>query len=142
MSLGMEQGRPVAEYFEKSGVNPLFTTIPVMLVLLSGTLVTTIIWCLYLGIRNRSLNDYLQCRTPKTLTGNYIFALVSRIALVHAIYFLRNGKEQNGALHIYIMGNTGGPDNSICNSLGIIQERMERCFNKSLYHLWFFQCLS
>ena len=60
MSLGFEQGIPVAEYAEKTGVDPLFTTMPVMLLLLSGTLVTTIIWCIYLGLRNRSLNDYIR----------------------------------------------------------------------------------
>ena len=104
-----------------------------MLVLLSGTLVTTIIWCLYLGIRNRSLSDYLKCGTPKALAGNYLIRLVSRISLVHAIYFLRNGKKQNGTIHIYIMGYSGGSDHRICHSLGIIQKRMEGCFNKSLY---------
>ena len=73
MSLGMEQGRPVADYFEKAGTDPLFTTIPVMLVLLSGTLVTTIIWCLYLGIRNRSLKDYLRMSTPNRYSSITFF---------------------------------------------------------------------
>ena len=33
MSLGFEQGLPVDEYAEKAGVNPLFTTMPVMLLI-------------------------------------------------------------------------------------------------------------
>jgi L-rhamnose-H+ transport protein len=96
MSLGMEQGRPVAEYFEKSGVNPLFTTIPVMLLLLSGTLVTTIIWCLYLGIRNRSLGDYLHCKIPKALAGNYIFALSAGFLWFMQFIFFGMGKSKMG----------------------------------------------
>ncbi len=96
MSLGMEQGRPVAEYFEKSGSNPLFTTIPVMLLLLSGTLVTTIIWCLYLGIRNRSLGDYLKVATPKALTGNYLFSLAAGLLWFMQFIFYGMGKSKMG----------------------------------------------
>lgn len=96
MSLGMEQGRPVAGYFEKAGVDPLFTTIPVMLVLLSGTLVTTIIWCLYLGIKNRSLNEYLKCGTAKTLAGNYLFALSAGLLWFMQFIFYGMGKSKMG----------------------------------------------
>jgi len=96
MSLGMEQGKPVADYFEKSGVDPLFTTVPVMLVLLSGTLVTTIIWCLYLGIKNRSLYDYLKCGTPKTLAGNYLFALSAGFLWFMQFIFYGMGKSKMG----------------------------------------------
>jgi L-rhamnose-H+ transport protein len=96
MSLGMEQGRPVADFFEKSGADPLFTTIPVMLLLLSGTLVTTIIWCLYLGIRNRSLKDYLRCKTPKALAGNYIFSLSAGLLWFMQFIFYGMGKSKMG----------------------------------------------
>jgi L-rhamnose-H+ transport protein len=75
MSLGFEQGLPIAEYAENAGVNPLFTTMPVMLLLLSGTLLTTIIWCIYLGLRNNSLQNYIKAETPASLSLNYLFAL-------------------------------------------------------------------
>lgn len=96
MSLGMEQGRPVADYFERGGVDPLFTTIPVMLVLLSGTLVTTIIWCLYLGIRNRSLKDYLKSGTPKSLISNYVFSLSAGLLWFMQFIFYGMGKSKMG----------------------------------------------
>lgn len=75
MSLGFEQGLPINEYAEKTGVNPLFTTLPIMLLLLSGTLVTTIIWCFYLGLRNNSLRNFIRAGTSATLSLNYLFAL-------------------------------------------------------------------
>ncbi len=131
MSLGMEQGKPIADYFERSGADPLFTTIPVMLILLSGTLVTTIIWCLYLGIRNRSLIDYLKCPRPKQF-GPIIYFHFGRVAVVYAIYFLRNGEEQDGAIHLYILGYTCRTHYRICHTLGIIRERMEGSFTESL----------
>jgi L-rhamnose-H+ transport protein len=96
MSLGMEQGRPLAGYFENSGADPLFINIPVMMVLLSGTLVTTIIWCLYLGIRNRSLTNYLRCGTSKKLAGNYIFALSAGFLWFMQFIFYGMGKSKMG----------------------------------------------
>lgn len=96
MSLGMEQGRPLAGYFERSGVDPLFTTVPVMLVLLSGTLVTTIIWCLYLGIRNRSLGDYFKPSGSKTLAANYLFALSAGFLWFMQFIFYGMGKSKMG----------------------------------------------
>lgn len=96
MSLGIEQGRPLAVIFEKAGVNPLFTTMPVMLVLLSGTLVTTIIWCLYLGIRNRSLTDYFRNGSGKRLAVNYIFALMAGMLWFMQFIFYGMGKSKMG----------------------------------------------
>jgi L-rhamnose-H+ transport protein len=96
MSLGMEQGRPVAEYFEKSGASPLFTTIPVMLLLLSGTLFTTIIWCLYLAIKNRSLGDYLKVATPVSLASNYLFSLTAGLLWFMQFIFYGMGKSKMG----------------------------------------------
>jgi L-rhamnose-H+ transport protein len=96
MSLGIEQGRPLAVIFEKAGVNPLFTTMPVMLILLSGTLVTTIVWCLYLGIRNRSLTDYFRNDSGKRLAVNYIFALMAGMLWFMQFIFYGMGKSKMG----------------------------------------------
>jgi L-rhamnose-H+ transport protein len=96
MSLGMEQGIPVAQYFEKAGADPLFTTIPVMLLLLSGTLVTTIVWCLWLGIRNKSLRDYIKVGAPGALANNYIFALAAGLLWFMQFIFYGMGKSKMG----------------------------------------------
>jgi len=74
MSLGFEQGLPLADYAAKSGVDTLFITMPVMLLLLSGTMVTTLIWCIWLGFRNNSIMDYLRSRSSSELAFNYLFA--------------------------------------------------------------------
>lgn len=77
MSLGFEQGQPIAELARQGGINPLFITLPVMLVLLSGTFVTTLIWCFYLGLKNRSLNNYVKADSSEKLSMNYLFALLA-----------------------------------------------------------------
>ena len=58
LSLGFEQGLPLSDMAAKSGVDPLFTILPVLVVLFSGTFITTIIWCGYLGFKNKSLSNY------------------------------------------------------------------------------------
>jgi L-rhamnose-H+ transport protein len=96
MSLGFEQGMPVAEYAEKSGVNPLFTTMPVMLLMLSGTMVTTLIWCIFLGIRNNSLKDYIRHVSYPTLAFNYIFALMAGLLWFSQFIVFGMGKSKMG----------------------------------------------
>jgi len=77
MSLGIEQGRPISANALQLGVDPLFTAMPVMLVILSGTMVTVIVWCLYLGFRNKSLKEYVAAASPKALRANYLLCLLA-----------------------------------------------------------------
>lgn len=96
LSLGLEQGLPVAEYAEKAGVDPLFTTIPIMLLLLAGTLITTIVWCIYLGLRNRSMQDYTKSASSTTLLFNYLFALLAGFLWFIQFILYGMGKSKMG----------------------------------------------
>jgi L-rhamnose-H+ transport protein len=96
MSLGFEQGMPVAEYAEKTGIDPLFVTMPVMILLLSGTLVTTIVWCFWLGLRNRSLKDYSGIKPSSTLVLNYTFALLAGLLWFSQFILFGMGKSKMG----------------------------------------------
>lgn len=96
MSLGFEQGLPVAEYAEKAGIDPLFVTMPVMILMLSGTLVTTIIWCFWLGLRNKSLRDYSAIKPSSTLIMNYLFALLAGLLWFSQFILFGMGKSKMG----------------------------------------------
>jgi L-rhamnose-H+ transport protein len=96
MSLGFEQGIPVAQYAESDGVNPLFSTMPVMLLLLSGTLITTIIWCIWLGIRNNSLKDYIRSDNSKKLSVNYLLAILAGLLWFSQFILYGMGKSKMG----------------------------------------------
>jgi len=80
----------------KQGVNPLFTIMPVMLVLLLGTFVTTILWCGFLGIRNKSLTDYSKAETGKVLLINYLFGLLAGLLWFSQFIVYGMGKSQMG----------------------------------------------
>ncbi len=76
MALGFEQGLPLSVMAEEIGIDPLFSMIPVYLVLLWGTFVSTLVWCIYLGIKNKSLKNYKTAKSRKMLLLNYGFGLL------------------------------------------------------------------
>jgi L-rhamnose-H+ transport protein len=96
MSLGFEKGIPIADLSVSKGINPLFSMMPVMMVLLPGTLVTAIIWCISLGARNRSLKEYSHAETGKVLSYNYIFGLLAGILWFSQFIVYSMGKSKMG----------------------------------------------
>jgi L-rhamnose-H+ transport protein len=95
MSLGMEQAIPINDIAQKSGIDPLFTSMPVMLLLLSGTLVTTIFYCIYLGIKNNSLSDYVSSSSG-SLAANYLFSLLAGLLWFSQFILFGMGKSKMG----------------------------------------------
>lgn len=96
MSLGFEQAIPINTIAEKIGINTLFTSIPVMLLLLSGTLVTTIVWCIYLGFKNKSLSDYISTDTRGALPTNYLFSILAGLLWFSQFILFGMGKSKMG----------------------------------------------
>lgn len=97
MSLGFEQGLPISEMAALQGVDPLFTMMPVLVVLFSGTFVTTFVWCVYLGYKNHSLNDYSTAQSPKILTFNYLFGLLAGFLWFGQFIVYGMGKSKMGS---------------------------------------------
>lgn len=51
-ALGIEQGAPISALLVESGVDPLFQTLPVFLLLFNGSFLVTALWCLFLAMAN------------------------------------------------------------------------------------------
>jgi L-rhamnose-H+ transport protein len=96
MSLGFEKALPLSEMATSYGVDVLFAMMPVMLVLLSGTLVTTIIWCGYLGLKNRSLRNYISAGNKRDLLPNYLFGLLAGLLWFSQFILYSMGKSKMG----------------------------------------------
>lgn len=96
MSLGFEQGLPISGKAAGLGVDPLFTMMPVLVVLFSGTFVTTIIWCGYLGFKNKSLKNYTTAESGKTVFFNYILALLAGLLWFGQFIVYGMGKSKMG----------------------------------------------
>lgn len=96
MSLGFEQAISINALAEKAGIDPLFSSMPVMLLLLSGTLVTTILYCIYLGIKNNSLADYNRSERAGVLFYNYLFSLLAGLLWFSQFMLFGMGKSKMG----------------------------------------------
>ena len=96
MALGFDQGMPIAAVAEAGGTNPLFSMMPVYIVFLVGTFCTTIIWCFYLGIKNKSISNYVNANTSRVLTLNYGFGLLAGLLWFSQFIFYGMGKSKMG----------------------------------------------
>lgn len=96
MSFGFERGLPISEEAARQGTDPLFTMMPVMVVLLSGTFVTTLIWCGYLGFRNKSLKDYVSAGKPGYTGFNYLFGILAGLLWFSQFILYGMGKSKMG----------------------------------------------
>ena len=96
MSLGFEQGLPISDIAAKQGVDPLFTMMPLMVVLFSGTFITTLVWCLYLGTKNKSLKNYRMAESSKVLIWNYLYGLLAGLLWFSQFIVYGMGKSKMG----------------------------------------------
>jgi len=87
MSLGFEQGKLITEETVKAGTPVLFAKCPVFVLFFAGSLLSTLVWCIYLGIKNNSLGYYYKGRS-KTLVTNYaLCALASFLWFINYIFY-------------------------------------------------------
>ncbi|GAB1450414.1 L-rhamnose/proton symporter RhaT [Draconibacterium sp.] len=96
MSLGFERGFPITEVASKSGVDNLFTMMPLLVVLFSGTFVTTIFWCGFRGFKNTTLTNYVRAASSKVLAFNYLFGLLAGLLWFSQFILYGMGKSKMG----------------------------------------------
>lgn len=96
MSLGFERGLPISEIAASTGVNELFTMMPLLVVLFGGTFVTTIFWCGFLGYKNTSLKNYISAFSAKVLVSNYLFGILAGLLWFSQFILYGMGKSKMG----------------------------------------------
>ena len=96
MSLGFERGLPITEIAAKQGVDELFTMMPLLVVLFSGTFVTTIFWCGFLGYRNKTLINYIKAENRSVFVFNYLFGLLAGLLWFSQFILYGMGKSKMG----------------------------------------------
>jgi L-rhamnose-H+ transport protein len=96
MALGFEQGLPLSVMAEEIGIDPLFSMMPVYLVLLLGTFGSTLVWCLFLGIKNKSIKNYSEAKSNRIIIFNYSFGLLAGLLWFSQFIFYGMGKSKMG----------------------------------------------
>ena len=114
-NFGIEAGKPMANAAVSQGYNPLFQNNVIFVVLLWGGFTTNFIWSIVLNIKNKTIGDYVNKKTP--ITSNYLFSGLAGTTWFLQFFFYGMGESKlgNGAsswiLHmatIILTGNLWG----------------------------------
>jgi L-rhamnose-H+ transport protein len=87
MSLGIEKGNNLSQLAIDTGTNPLFSGNLTMLVMLLGTFVTTLVWCSYLMIKNKTLSEFRKYSRAISLKNLAMTGLAGLLWYVQFIFF-------------------------------------------------------
>jgi L-rhamnose-H+ transport protein len=100
-AMGIEQGTPIADAALDSGADPLFATCPVFLTIYSGAFITTLIWCLILTNKNKSLSLFVKNQIDESgkrpsILKNFLFCAMAGFLWFINYVFFGMGKAQMG----------------------------------------------
>ncbi|PHY20136.1 L-rhamnose/proton symporter RhaT [Caulobacter sp. BP25] len=97
---GLAAGEPIRQLSAKAGTGPLWTGLPVLCVVLLGGLVTNLVWCGFLVVKNRSAGQWLgrgeagEAKTP--IARNYALCALAGVAWYFQFFFYTMGESQMG----------------------------------------------
>ena len=102
-ALGIEQGKPMANACIEFGASPLFQDSIVFLILYSGSFLTTVIWCIYLSIKNKTYSNFVRS-SNNSLGINYLCCAFAGFLWYINYVFFGMGKSQMGEFSFVAWG--------------------------------------
>ncbi len=102
-ALGVEQGVSIAQASITVGANPLFQNCAIFLVLYAGSFVTSLVWCVYLSVKNKSLSNFVK-RNNNSLAVNYLCCAAAGFLWYVNFVFFGMGKSQMGEFSFVAWG--------------------------------------
>lgn len=94
-SLGIEQGSSISSSLVASGIDPLFQTLPVFLLMFSGSFVATALWCLFLSKKNKNLKAFTETKDI-AISKNYLYCGLAGFLWFVNFIFYGMGKSRMG----------------------------------------------
>ena len=94
-AFGIEAGRPISEKVVSMGVNPLWRQGPVYIIILMGTFLTNIVWCMILSFKNKTFKDYFKS-PPSILIRNYLFSALAGSLWYFQFFLYGMGESKMG----------------------------------------------
>jgi L-rhamnose-H+ transport protein len=95
MAFGIASGKPISAIALEHHTPTLWQNTMTFVVIFSGGLLTNLVWCVFLNLRNASGNDYLDRESP--LLGNYFFAGLAGVIWYLQFMFYGMGETQMSA---------------------------------------------
>ncbi len=95
--LGIEQGGAVAEGLAQIGIDPLFQSLPILIVIFGGSFLSTLVWCLCVGARKRNLGEYVVSDgASRPVVSNYFFCSLAGLLWSTSFFFYVMGRSRMG----------------------------------------------
>ena len=94
MAFAFKAGAPVQVMAVEMGVIPVRSNIPLLVVILWGGFATNAAWCLFLGLRNRSLKDHIDASAPRL--RNWLLCALAGTTWYLQFFFYGMGETQMG----------------------------------------------
>lgn len=95
MAFAIAAGKPIASLAAQQGTPELWRNSPVYIIAFAGGFTINCIWCVFLGVRNRSTRDYIN-HQHAPLLFNYIFSAMAGITWYLQFMFYGMGTTQMG----------------------------------------------
>lgn len=92
-NFGLSAGKPIQELAKNLGANPLFTKNPVIMFVTFGGLLTNVVYCFYLNIKNGTGKDYFSVPKPIFL-NNVFFAALGGTLWYLQFFFMGMGESK------------------------------------------------
>lgn len=102
-ALAVEQGISISSAMVEGGVNPLFQTLPVFLLIYSGSFVVAIVWCLILARKNNNLRVFIKTKDIN-VTYNYLYCGIAGFLWFINFIFYGMGKSRMGTFSFTAWG--------------------------------------
>lgn len=105
MSYGFQAGKPIGELAVSHGAPDLWKNLPVLVVVLAGGLTTNFLWCMGLGVRNRTLGQFVgrgkapavpHNPTPVPILTNYLLCALAGTTWYLQFFFYGMGTTKMG----------------------------------------------
>jgi len=94
-AFGIAAGKPIAAKAAELGAPELFVNSPVFILIMGGGFVTNLIYCLFLGFRNKTVKEFVNSNNPDYLK-NYFFSALAGIIWYLQFMFYGMGTTQMG----------------------------------------------
>jgi L-rhamnose-H+ transport protein len=94
-AFGIAAGKPLADKAIELGTPLLFSNSPIFIVIMVGGFTTNFIWCIILGIKNKTIRDYIRFKNISYLS-NFLFSALAGITWYFQFMFYGMGTTKMG----------------------------------------------
>lgn len=94
-ALGIEQGNALYSKLTESGTDEFFVILPAVAVLFSGSFSITLIWCLAVSLRNKSISLFISTKRGKIIS-NYLYCALAGLLWFFNMITYGMGKSYMG----------------------------------------------